>query len=71
MGSASHWMLSRTAVSVRRVTVAPCATNKGSCLIPAGACPANTAAARSPTQEAHTVTVKAATPGSSAMQVGL
>lgn len=71
MGSASHWMLSHTAVSVRRATVAPCATNKASCLIPAGACPANMVAARSQTQEAHTVTVKAATPGNCATQVGL
>lgn len=71
MESASHWTLSRTAVSVWRVTAAPCVTSRGSCSTPAVACPANTAAARSQTQETPTVTVKVATLGNSVTQVGL
>lgn len=71
MESASHWTLSLTAVSVRRVTAVPCVTNRGSCSTPAVACPANTVAARSQTREMPTVTVKVATLGNFVMQVGL
>lgn len=71
MESASHWTLSRIAASVRRVTAVPCVTNMGSCSTPAVACPANTAAARSQTQEMPTVTVKVATLGNFVTQVGL
>lgn len=70
MESASLWTLSHIAASVRRVTAAPCVTNRESCSTPAGACPANTAAVRSRTRERPTVTARAATPGGSVMQVG-
>lgn len=71
MESVSPWTLSRTAVSVPRVTAEPCVTNKGSCSTPAVTCPANMDAARSQTQETHTVTVKVAIPENSVTQVGL
>lgn len=71
MENASRWTLSRTAASVWRVTAVPCVTNRGSCSTPAVVCPANTAAARSQTQEMPTVTVKVAILGNFVTQVGL
>lgn len=70
MENASLWILSHTAVSVQRVTAEPCVINKGSCLTPAVTCPANMVAARSQTQEMHTVTVKVAIPENFVTQVG-
>lgn len=70
MESASHWMLSRTAASVWRVTAGPCVTNRASSSTPADACPANTAAARSRTRGTPTVTAKVATLENSVTQVG-
>ena len=70
MECASHWTPSLTAVSVWRVTAAPCVTNRVSCSTPVVACPANMVAARYQTQEMPTVTVKVATLGNFVTQVG-
>lgn len=71
MESASHWTISHTAASVWRVTVVLCVTSRGNCSTPAAAWPANTAAARSLTQEMPTVTVRVDTLENSVTQVGL
>ena len=71
MESASRWPASRITASAQRVITAPCVTSRGSCSTPAAAWPASMAAARSRTRETPTVTVRVATPESSATQVGL